>query len=390
MDIFTFDVPRLEFSYSELAFLAIFLVSFFVQLFFYLRYYRGIIRKQKRIDKGEIILETSRPPVSVIICARDEESNLKEFLPLILTQDYPEYEVIVVDDGSYDNTPDLLKAMSNEYPHLRTSFIPQGTKNISTKKLGISIGVKAAKNNILLFTDADCKPDSNQWIASMVNNFHSNTEFVLGYGGYYEDEGFLNRMITYDTLFIGMQYMGMAFAGIPYMGVGRNMAYKKSTFERLHGFSSTLGIASGDDDLMIQRGATKYNTEINISSKGTTWSVAKKKYKNWIAQKERHLSVSGYYKPTHKFLLALEPFSRGLFYLSIILIAIFGNIISIGGAVIVFLVRWLAVQMPIINKTAVQLNERRHYFTIPLFDIYLPLVSLNILLFKKNKKMVWK
>lgn len=386
MDIFTF-----HFTWLEISILAAILTAFSIQLYYYLRYFNGIIHQKRRIKNGKVNFETSLPPVSVIICARDEEENLRKFLPLVLAQNYPDYEVIVINDGSYDNTEDYLALMVKEHAHLKTSFVPKETKSVSTKKLGITIGVKAAKNDLLLFTDADCMPESDRWISSMVRNFHSGTEFVLGYGGYLKKKGFLNKLIKYDTLFIAIQYLGMAVARRPYMAVGRNMAYRKEIFYNLKGFATTLNMISGDDDMMIQRGADEQNTEVEISPESVTWSEPKKTFKQWYVQKERHLSVSEHYKKTSKLRLAMEPLSRGLFYAGIILTAIFGNIISIGVAAFFLLSRY-AIQAVIINKSAKQLREDRFYALIPLFDIFLPLVSLYILIFeKKNRdKVKWK
>ena len=386
MDIFTF-----YFTWLEISILGVLLLAFIIQLYYYLRYFNGIIRQKRRIKNGKVDFETALPPVSVIICARDEEENLRKFLPLVLAQDYPDYEVIVINDGSYDNTEDYLALMVKEHAHLKTSFVPKETKSVSTKKLGITIGVKAAKNDLLLFTDADCMPESDRWIRSITRNFHSRTEFVLGYGGYLKKKGFLNKLIKYDTLFIAIQYFGMAVARRPYMAVGRNMAYRKETFYNLKGFATTLSMISGDDDMMIQRGADEQNTEVEISPESVTWSEPKKTFKQWYVQKERHLSVSGHYKSASKLRLAIEPFSRGLFYAGIILTAVFGNIISIGIAALFFLIRY-AVQAVTINKSAKQLGEDRFYALIPLFDIFLPLVSLYILIFeKKNRDNVrWK
>ena len=169
-----------------------------------------------------------QPPVSVIICAHNESENLRRFLPLILEQNYDEYEVIIVNDGSCNNTERLIKELQKDYHNLYITNIPQETRIISHKKLAITVGIKAAKNEILLFTDADCRPLTPNWISSMVRNFDNDTEFVLGHGNYYRQKGFVSKMVSYDTLTIAMQYMGFAMLGCPYMGVGRNMAYRKT------------------------------------------------------------------------------------------------------------------------------------------------------------------
>lgn len=383
-----------SFSLLEICLLGTLLVVFFIQLYFYIRYFMGIIRHNKQVVKDEVELMVEKQPVSVVICARDEEENLRKFLPFILEQDYPDYEVIVVNDGSTDGTDDYLSLMVKQFAHLRTTFVPAGATNVSTKKLGLTLGIKAAKNDLIVFTDADCMPEGKDWLSRMVRNFTPETEFVLGYGGYLHKKGFLNRLIKYDTLFVAIQYLGMAQARRPYMGVGRNLAYRRETFFRMKGFATTLNMKSGDDDLMVNRGATRENTAIEVSPESVTWSEPKTSFKNWYIQKERHLSVSDSYNSSSKMRLAVEPISRGLFYILTVLLAIFSilsfNWIALGAAALLFLIRWV-LQMYIINKSAKILGEHRFYLTIPYFDIVLPLISLFILIFGKKKNHIkWK
>jgi cellulose synthase/poly-beta-1,6-N-acetylglucosamine synthase-like glycosyltransferase len=377
------------FSWFELTVFAVLLLAFAHQIYFYIRYIAGILRQKKRIKKNHVSFNTAKPTVSVIIASKDEEKNLRNFLPKVLEQNYPEFEVIVINDASTDDTDNVLDRFKKKYPHLRTTFVPHGTRNISTKKLAITLGIKSAKHEILLFTDADCFPESENWIADMVRNFAPETEFVLAYGAYLPKKGFLNRLITYDTLFIAMQYLGMAAAEKPYMGVGRNLAYRKETFFRLKGFSSALDILSGDDDLLVNKGSTAKNTAIEISKESLTRSEPKKRFKDWYHQKRRHLSSSVKYTGTTKTRLIAEPFTRGLFYLSLILTAVFGNLITLAMAGFLFLAR-LSTQLIIINRTARLYDKRRYFSTLLVFDILLPLINLFIMIFGKRTKVKWK
>lgn len=372
-----------SFSLIELITFGLLLLAFIYQLYFYLRYLNGVLRLRTRIKKDKVYFLTEQPPVSVIICAKDESDNLRKFLPFVLQQEYPNFEVIVINDGSTDESDILLNDLSVEYPNLRTTFVPVGANNLSTKKLGLTLGIKAAKNDWLLFTDADCMPEDKFWIARMARNFNPETEFVLGYGAYFNKKGFLNRLITYDTLFIALQYMGMAAAHKPYMGVGRNMAYRKDTFFAQKGFASTLHLSSGDDDLMVNKASTSKNTRVEISSDSITWSEPNQTYKGWFYQKKRHLSVSAYYKSSSKFRLSLEPMTRGLFYLAFIAALVFGGLIVQIAAGVLFLAR-LIVQFCVINGSSKHFGERKYILTLPIFDIYLPLVSLYILTIGKT------
>ena len=384
-----------DFKLIELIVFAILFASFIYQIYYYLRYTQAVIRLKKRINKNKVTFHkpASPIPVSVIICAKDEISNLRRYLTFVLEQDYPDFEVIVVNDGSGDDTDDLLQELKKTYPKLRTTFVPAGATNMSTKKLALTLGIKAAKNDWLLFTDADCMPEDKSWISKMAQNFNPEIEFVLGYGAYFNKKGFINKLITYDTLFNALQYLGFAIAHKPYMGVGRNMAYRKDVFYRQKGFASTLHLRSGDDDLMVNHAATKRNTQIEISADSVTWSEPEKNFKDWYYQKERHLSVSTFYSGISKFRITIEPISRALFYISFIATLIFGNLITIATAGLLFIIRFI-IQSTIINASAKHFGDRKYFFNIFTFDILLPLITLFIMTFgrvgSKAKNIQWK
>jgi cellulose synthase/poly-beta-1,6-N-acetylglucosamine synthase-like glycosyltransferase len=247
------------------------------------------------------------PPVSVIIAARNEEDNIYKNLELILNQDYPEFEVIVVNHQSVDNSKNIFIALQRIYKHLRVVEIEKNRHLKVGKKLPITLGIKASKYEHLLFTDADCKPVSNQWIRLMAENFSEKKDIVLGYGPYTKEEGFLNALIRFDTIQIAINYFSFALNGLPYMGVGRNLAYKKRRFTEIGGFKSHYGIASGDDDLFIRDAATRKNVAVEIRPESYCYSDSKKTWADWFKQKRRHYSTSGEYKVFIKALLGIFP-----------------------------------------------------------------------------------
>lgn len=372
--------------------LGIFCGSFFIQLFYYLYFYLSALLLKRKASKGNIHFQTAQPPVSIIICAKNESKNLSDFLPSILTQDYPNYEVIVVNDGSTDESEIVLANFERTYKHLYHTYIPENVKVMSPKKLALTVGIKAAKYDYLLFTDADCQTVSDKWIANMMRNFTPKTDFVLGYGAYEQKPGFLSHLVSYDTFFILLQYTGFAYRGKPYMGVGRNMAYRKQLFFDRKGFASILHLQSGDDDLFINKAATKTNTAIEIDPDSTTISTLSENFKNWFIQKERHLSTASHYKNQSKKLIGIEVLSRGLFYSSFValLCTLQPTLLIIAGSLL--LTRYI-LQLVIINLSAKHFNERPFYFSILLFDILLPLISLFILSFNRitrKTKYKWK
>jgi cellulose synthase/poly-beta-1,6-N-acetylglucosamine synthase-like glycosyltransferase len=314
-------------------------------------------------------------PVSVIICARNEAENLDNFLPSVLEQDYPDYEVIVVNDCSEDESYDVLGKFIKQYPHLRVSNVNKDPKFTHNKKFAQFIGIKAAKNNILVFTDADCQPESDKWLAGMVARFTPETEFVLGYGGYLKEKGFLNKYIRNESMTIAMQYLGMAIRGIPYMGVGRNLAYRRRLFFENKGFGSHNHVISGDDDLFVNTMATGKNTKVEFSPGTHTRSVPCSSVGEWIKQKKRHLTTAPYYKLSHKVLLILEPLSRILFYATAAIL--FSFLFYWKAAIIIFAVR-LGVQVTIIFLVQKRLNETGLLGYSLFFDIFSPLINASI------------
>jgi glycosyltransferase involved in cell wall biosynthesis len=372
--------------------IGIFCLSFFIQLIYYFYFYISVLVLARKTKKGKISFSRKQPGISVIICAKNESSNLSEFLPFILNQQYPDFEVIVVNDGSTDESEEILTELKKTYPQLYHTYVPQDTKVMSPKKLALTVGIKAAKNEYLLFTDADCKPSSENWIANMARNFTSQADFVLGYGSYEQQKGFLSHLISYDTFFIALQYMGFAYRGRPYMGVGRNMAYRKKLFFDMKGFASMLHLQSGDDDLFVNKAANKKNTQLEIHPESVTVSTIKENFRDWLIQKERHLSTASYYKNESKNLIGTEVMSRGLFYASFIGVLLYTDLTILLTAIAVFLVRYIT-QLLIINLSSKHFKERRFYLTIIVLDILLPLLSLFIFIrsiFSRRSKYQWK
>lgn len=363
----------------------LFCLSAAIQLWYYFWFYLApAIRRETE-------KEAPTEPVSVIICARNEAENLRRFLPVILEQDYASYEVIIVNDCSEDKSDDILGELLLKYPNLRVSSITKDPRFTHNKKFAQFIGIKAASNEILLFTDADCRPESDKWITKMVSNFsNSGTEFVLGYGSYEEKKGLLNRYIRYDTFFIGMQYLGMAIRGIPYMGVGRNMAYKKQVFFRNKGFGIHNHIISGDDDLFVNGNATSMNTAVEFGAGSRTVSVPAANVAEWVKQKQRHLTTGKYYRQRDKILLLLEPSSRVILYsLFIVLI----SFLYLWPALVAILGARLIVQLIVFELNMRRLNERKILLVSLFFDIFSPLINIALYLFAAGNrpgKLVWK
>ena len=363
------------------------LIAFQICFFFQLYYTIVIHQKLASFTPGEPEIDLQNP-VSVIICARNELENLKKNLSSILDQDYGDFEVIVVNDCSNDGSDWFLRDLSKEYKHLKVVSIHDHLRFKHGKKFAVTLGIKASKNENMLFTDADCNPSSNHWLKRMQSNFSDNTEIVLGYSPYERTPGLLNKFIRFETFFTALNYLSFALAGKPYMGVGRNMAYKKSLFFRGKGFASHMHILSGDDDLFVNQNAHSRNTKIEIHHESQVWSEAKRTFSTYISQKLRHQGAGKAYKKQHKQMLSIQAISGILFYILLfVLIAIQAQWWLITAIYFIRLLIQVIIYVPIFKK----LNYPDLILWLPVLDFiyYFYIMALNLIaLFKK--KVEWK
>ena len=358
----------------------IFLAAFVIQLLFYLGVFARLAFFKQKNDE-----QLSQEPVSVIICAKNERDNLLEFLPRYFSQSYPQYEVIVVNDSSVDDTNDVLKAYILQYKNLKIVNVPDTDRFFGSKKFALTLGIKAAQYDRVLLTDADCYPKSNQWIQKM-SSYANTKKIILGVGNYKKEKGLLNMLIRFETFYTALQYLSFALAKLPYMGVGRNLAYHKELFFKNKGFANHQHILSGDDDLFINEVASGKNTEVVISEDSHTISEPKRTYKTWMRQKKRHFSTGGHYKLKHKILLGMLQFSQMLFIISFIVLVI--NVRPVYLIVSVFVFRY-CLQMLIFKLSANKVGGKDLVLLAPFFEIFFmifnPILVISNLLIKKIK-----
>lgn len=341
-------------------------------------YYLGLYNKlytHSRETAYATDINTQNPPLSVIIVAKDAAHELQENLPFILEQNYPEFEVIVIYDRPADDCDNTLKLLEDKYPNLYHTFIPDSARYISHKKLGITMGIKASRHEWLVFTEPDCRPQSNQWLKQMARNFTPATEIVLGYSNYEKVPGWFNKKITFDTLLNSMRYLGMAVSGHPYMGTGRNMAYRKTLYYRQKGFASHLNLQRGEDDLFINETARAHNTRVEASPE-SLMRIAMPKYKRiWCEEKISYAATSRLFHGTARYLMGFETCSRFLFYTAIIAtitISILLHQWTIAGIAVLLWSARFTMQLIVFRKTAKVFGERKFCALLPLFDFLQP------------------
>jgi glycosyltransferase involved in cell wall biosynthesis len=350
-----------------------------IQLLYYWIFFQKVAFYKKKVKE-----KSQQHPVSVIVCARDEAGNIAHNLPGVLVQTYPStHEVIVVNDNSEDETKYLLEELRKTFKHLQCVNLDYEAKLIPGKKYPLSIGIKEAKYEVVLLTDADCMPATEFWLQKMQDGYAEGIEIVLGYGSYNKRPGLLNKLIRFETFHTALQYLSYALAGTPYMGVGRNLSYTKKLFFQNKGFSSLNHVTGGDDDLFINMVATKNNTAVVIDPEAITLSEPKKIWKDWIRQKTRHYTTGKFYKSKHRFLLGIYAITHFLFY-PLFFASLFFNWRF---AIIIFLVRFIT-QGLIFYKGMEKLNEKDLWPWWWLFDMWMFVyyIIFTPSLFKKPRK----
>lgn len=373
------DLLPFPLSYAVLIVLAI---SLLIQLYYFLRFYSLLaFGKQKQ--------EKNYPgPVSIVMCAKNEAENLHKHLHLFFEQDYPEFEVVVVNDCSYDESEDILEEFQKKVSNLHVVNLKEEEIKEHDKKLALTLGIKGAKHNLLLLTDADCVPANNQWLRTMVSNFGQEKEIVLGYGAYKKQKGWLNKLIRYDAFFGALQFLSFAKGKRPYMGIGRNLAYTKDLFFRHKGFASQYHIQSGDDDLFINKVGKPGNIAVELRPESFTYSEPKKSYSSWINQKRRHLTTAKHYKSGDKIRLGLYVVSQYLFFISFAALAFSSLDLYLLLGIFVFR---LLLQLIIFGKAMEKLHETDLLFFSPIFELALlgiyPILHSSNLFVSKHK---WK
>lgn len=370
----------------------IFLTVGAINIVYYLFFFIFAFAKANPHQHSAGIKSTSSqllPPVSIIICAKNEQVNLKKNIPRILKQEYPAFEIILINDGSTDDTEEVMEALEKEYTNVNYVKVANNERFWGNKKYALTLGIKRAAHDILLFTDADCYPASKKWVQEMSTHFTAKKELVLGYGAYArKGNSLLNKLIRFETVMTAIQYFSYAMNGRPYMGVGRNLSYTTKLFYEQKGFISHMDVRSGDDDLFVNEAGTKKNIGLAFSPSSFTISEPKITYASWIAQKRRHITTASHYKTGDKFFLGLFYFSQISFMLlaTVLLILQFSWQWVALAVCVRYLVAWIAV-----GASSYRLHERDIAWLFPFLELFLVFNQLSIFMTNRfSKPATWK
>ncbi len=328
------------------------------------------------------------PPISIIISARNEAENLKSLIPKLMEQDYYDFEVSVALDRCSDDSLDIMKIFEKQYDNLKTVIIDELPDHFSPKKYALTLGAKGASNEWLLFTDADCRPQSENWLSGFANQMTSDTDVLVGYAPYSRKNGLLNAYIRFETFMTASDYLSSVLLKNPYMGVGRNLAFRKSLFLKVKGYNRFQGIMGGDDDLFVHYHAKPSRTRVVFGPDTLVYSDAKDSLKNYWKQKKRHFSVGKYYRFSSKLRHTFKFLAMILLWATFIILAILGYqpIIVSGSFIGYFVIKGLLDW-----RVANRIGDGYRYILNPILEgIYITFVPAASVVAAFTKKVKWK
>lgn len=384
-----------DFNNIEFVFLVVIFALFIVQIFYYIFLYSKVLRYMKSVDKGAVSYADKLQGVSVIVYAKNDAEHLAVYLPQILTQNYSDFEVIVVNDGSTDETRDIVTRLESEYDNLYQTYVPDEARSLSRKKLALTVGIKAAKYDIVILTNANCSPMSKNWLSHMMRNFVDGIDIVAGYAYMDGTAQRKRRYIAYDRLMFVLRYVSYILFHKTYMAEGYNLAYRKELFFNNKGFSRHLNLHYGDDDLFINEVATSDNTRVELSPESRIGIHYEDNFKAWQELKLRYDFTSGYLKTSSKFVFGFERFTVYLFYFFALFLFVYGlyhNLFFSGVAFLLWLIRFV-VQVVVYRKTAKRLSSNRLFFLLPVFDLMQTFVNIYYRIVgacSRSKNFTWK
>jgi glycosyltransferase involved in cell wall biosynthesis len=332
-------------------------------------------------------LEARATPVSIIVVANNEFDNLQSLIPKLLEQDHPQFEVILVDDRSYDETYETYLAVSQSNSKLKFLRVDETPEASSAKKFSLTLAIKAAQYENLLFIDADCDP-TEQWAYQMSKRFSDKTEIVIGASPYASKAGFLNYLIQFETSMTALNYLSFALAKVPYMSVGRNWGFKKHLFLNNKGYHPHNKLKGGDDDLFLQKVITKQNYAICPHPDSLVKSIPKTNFTDWYDQKQRHYSVSKYYNFRSKFLLGNYLTTHLLSYILFAVLLFSQEFRLYSSAIFLFrlLLFWI-VSAKAFNKLA----SKVEWYMIPWFEFLNSVLVITFgLISLRATKIKWR
>ena len=356
-------------------------VAVFGAAFLWLAVYYGLIyfRVGRKEERAAASSQGGAPKVSVVMVTHNEAAYLKEGMPYLLEQDYPNYEVVVVDYMSQDDTKFVLKVCAENYPNLKPVHFGQDVNMFQGKKYPLSIGIKSATGDIILLTEADSMPRNFSWVSAMARHYTTGrTQIVLGYAGVQQGKGLLNALQQYDNLDDMLSCLGFQMLGMPYSGTGRNLSYRRDFFFQRGSFVSHYVVPEGADDLFVNQNADGSNTAACLDPDGFVQTEAARTLRQWRLRRKARRVTRKYYPLRQRLLLALRPAAVALLYVAGAMLVARGLPWQYAALAWLLLMAW---QVTALAQATRRFGVRGLHFFAPLLEIYFMLANTFLRIF---------
>ena len=339
-----------------------------IQVFYYLAFSSFLFKNKKETKTNE------QAPISVLIFAKNCAKDLQKNLPLILAQKYATFEVILINNASTDNTLEIIENFTVNNKNIKVLDVENNEAFWGNKKYALTLGIKAAKYEHLLFIDASAKPISEFWIAEMSKNFNNSKKIILGYSKYQKENSLTNILIRFEHLLTAIKCFSFTKLKSPFMAFGTNLSYQKSEFFRVKGFINHIKIKDGEDDLFIKDAAAKSNNTFTLSKDSFVEINSPKSFRTWFLEQRKNKILKKQYLFKHQFLLSFFTFSKVLFYALAITMFFFYS----WQIIVPFILTYYLVQYIVIGISANKLKEPTIIFFLPFLEIALFLIQISI------------
>lgn len=372
---------ELEITPAIITLISLTVCSALYLLLVFRHYIASVSSKVAADDAAVIPHDVTFPSVSVIVYSEDDAENLEILLPQILEQEYNgQFEVIVVNDGAVSSTKDVIARLERIYPNLYMTFTPLESRSLSRKKLAVTLGIKAARYEIVVLTMGNSRIESKTWLSSMCRHFLSGKEVVIGYATPrfpYDAPNPWKRLHSFDEVRTAIEYLSWAIAGHPFRGTCGNLAYRRSVFFKNKGFSRALHLKYGDDDVFINEVSNGHNTAVELS---TASIVEILEPRPQTAHRNSKLRYGYTAKSLHTF-ARLFFGSCSLAWWLLLCSAVTLSIIGLPSLLplIIACVIWLAVAVTIMftwRRTSFAIGSRRLLLTVPWFMTFEPIYNI--------------